>query len=488
MRRRGRPPHPDVLTPREWEVLALIREGLSNPEIAERLDITEAGVKYHVSEILSKLGVSSRQEAAALRLEEGARQRWWTFAPWKVAAALVVVAAVAGLGVLAWGVVATSGGEEETVPSAANGDPFADTQTPPPAATPPPPSPVVAPPLPSGQIVFRGNVDQTPGWYAINPDGSGLTLLFEQPADFSPSREPGVMSPNGEWTAYVEGAGGLGYFGRLHVSRADGTDLREVSEIELSDAVPPCRSLDSGRLEWSPDSRMLAFYSDWTGIRIYSPETGEITDEFEATTASWSPDSSALAVTVLTGGHFPAPGAATPQPFDCQIGVRDLASGDSQFIASGTAPHWSPAGDLIAFSREGSLFTVRPDGSDERMVARWGDLPAPTATPFGVPRPALSPRWSPDGGQIAVGINSHVLVIEAETGESRVVAGGAFPEWSPDGNWLVYSAEEPVPGATPDEWGEYPLVTTIYIAPADGSNPPSRLIEGQLARWEQDAG
>jgi len=61
---RGRPPYPDVLTPREQEVLALIRQGLTNGQIATRLGISESGARYHVSEILSKLGVSSRQEAA----------------------------------------------------------------------------------------------------------------------------------------------------------------------------------------------------------------------------------------------------------------------------------------------------------------------------------------------------------------------------------------------------------------------------------------
>jgi DNA-binding CsgD family transcriptional regulator len=64
MNRRGRPPYPDVLTPRQWEVLALLREGLSKEQIALRLGISVDGVKFHVSEILSKLGVSSRNEAA----------------------------------------------------------------------------------------------------------------------------------------------------------------------------------------------------------------------------------------------------------------------------------------------------------------------------------------------------------------------------------------------------------------------------------------
>ena len=71
MSRRGRPLTPDLLTPREIEVLALIREGLTNREIAETLGISLQGVKYHVTEILGKLGVSSREEAAGWQPERG---------------------------------------------------------------------------------------------------------------------------------------------------------------------------------------------------------------------------------------------------------------------------------------------------------------------------------------------------------------------------------------------------------------------------------
>jgi len=57
------------LTERELEVLALMVQGLNNPDIAERLMVSQSTIKFHVSSILSKLGVAGRTEAVALAVQ-----------------------------------------------------------------------------------------------------------------------------------------------------------------------------------------------------------------------------------------------------------------------------------------------------------------------------------------------------------------------------------------------------------------------------------
>ena len=65
MKRRGRPKSPDILTPREWEVLDLLSAGYGLDEIATRFVVSRETIRSHGKNIKRKLRVHSYHEAIA---------------------------------------------------------------------------------------------------------------------------------------------------------------------------------------------------------------------------------------------------------------------------------------------------------------------------------------------------------------------------------------------------------------------------------------
>jgi DNA-binding CsgD family transcriptional regulator/photosystem II stability/assembly factor-like uncharacterized protein len=200
MAKRGRPRHPDVLTPREWEVLSLLRENLTNEQIAERLGVTLHAARYHVSQILSKLGVATREEAAVWQPEPVRAGPHWSiaFQIWLTAAAAVAVIAV---GVLAWGVARGSGDDEP----AASPTPSQPTVTQPVASATDSPVSTFAHPTPpiTGPSVFEMQLLDEGFAVMLTAQGLYTTALVPQgeridvpEVDITPS---GITNMGGFW-------------------------------------------------------------------------------------------------------------------------------------------------------------------------------------------------------------------------------------------------------------------------------------------------
>ena len=152
-RGRGRPRHPDILTPAEWRVLREIRTGASNAEIAARLGLSLATVKFHVRNIRNKLDLSERAELIEWRGEPQPEaqpaSRRWMLAPlgllvgfWRPVVAGVAITVVGGsaiaAGVLAYTIVndgdpAASPGDEPASAATVSPTPTVAEPTMPPA-------------------------------------------------------------------------------------------------------------------------------------------------------------------------------------------------------------------------------------------------------------------------------------------------------------------------------------------------------------------
>lgn len=261
MKRRGRPRSPDILTPREWQVLGLLREDLSNEAIAERLAVSTETVKSHVASILLKLGVENRHEAARWR-PEPRKQRVWLGAlvPADLVARLklhgivyaagVTAIAVAGVlvGLLVWGVAHNTSRSGVAIGEHDRS-------------------------LLLGRVAYVHDDDI---WIKELPDGASTRLTnhatddANDPSNSTAYARP-AWSPSGAWLTVLKNK-------QPEVIRADGTDARLYN-------VSP------GGLVWSPTADRLAYTTDDRDLVVENADGSDA-----KTVATWH------AAPGLTGG------------------------------------------------------------------------------------------------------------------------------------------------------------------------------------------
>lgn len=324
MASRGRPPYPDILTPRQWEVLALLRRGFSDPQIAERLNISLAGAKYHVSEILARLDVSTREQAAA-----------WTPPPqkprapallgiaWKLAVAVAAASALAGVGMITYAVLSHSGApadDTEILASRTN----AATTTAPPGISPTPLPPVCTVDMPAswqdaflrGEIGVSASDEFLP--IAVAPDGSEVF------GDLYSDDWSGVAAIGAKGNILRISA-----FRPITINAPPSAVLNTPTENQIAEA-----QFDGRWLVWSdvPSS------SDTGDLQTWDSTTGQVT-EIQPTPVAFALDSGRLAwIDNLDGGTGPG-----------ELHLRNLATGqDRVFSHTVAAPPlllWN--GDVI---------------------------------------------------------------------------------------------------------------------------------------------
>jgi DNA-binding CsgD family transcriptional regulator len=460
----------EELTSREREVLELLRLGLTNGEIARRLQISPDGAKYHVSEIIGKLGVRNRYEASTWP----ERPSWWlgAVAPFglllrevrtswiaALAGAAAGIAVAAGIGFLVWGLMRTDGNDANAVD--ANPTPLA--------------------PQALERLVFA------PG-EAIAADGPGIFF---------------VEVNTGEATGWT--APGRTFFGFSVLGYSD--DGRRVlytcREQQTEGGPIPCDGgqepgtyylldTETGDREELPagDFQYLSISPD--GETLLAEARGELVFVPRSDTNVVRPlgVAAANAQPLARGGIAWAPSGAVGVVVSPE-GVTYLADGESEpkelipqtaGLRSAPIAIWSADGDQIAVTR-----VLNTDPKD----------PAPPGTPgilvfdrdgtllWESALSGANPRWSPDGTKLAVDVDpprvltpdfasDHRLdVFDGATGEALYRIDGAIAcageMWTADGSRLVFGAYN---ATAPFQYIGDPQTRTIDVAPGGGVPAP----------------
>lgn len=394
------PEHLLAWTPRQVEVLDLLAKGRSNPQIAEELGVSLQGAKWHVREVMSKLGVDSRDGAAdywrqrnglPARLQRSMRGIAAGLSlKWVAAAGAGIVVALGALAVI---VALQNGGETEPVapdetPTVQEGTP---TAAPSPAATPTPgatgtPAPGVAAierasgqwetltfargeriVLPNGIAFMDTETGEVMGYRAYPPDVQAFSAYIPSPGGRLVAAQSQELSTilnreTGEewqWPPY-----------QLFVVLL-GDDFVVFAEATRQQAIWPPRSLDTlhatdasmqplasfelpvladqwPRREWVAGPGRTAFAADRQGVYRVDIETGDVEElyapepieNYDINVQRWDSRGDRLVATYRFDPTWGDSGPVDPtaEGFTRQV-VLDPATGDIRGV------HDSPTGN-----------------------------------------------------------------------------------------------------------------------------------------------
>jgi TolB protein len=231
-----------------------------------------------------------------------------------------------------------------------------------------------------------------------------------------------VLTLGGTASAGSKRANGLISFGTccggevgIYVIKPDGTGERRVYTPKYDDA-----SLVSA---WSPLGKRIAYVAPgglWTMSAAGQRRRRLTKGKGETLAPTWSPDGKRIAFVDLAAKHG----------INYAIYVIRTADKKLKRIVRGAhyqnSPVWSPDGKLIMFERNGYLWTVKPNGTEQTRIAA-----------------GASPSWSPDGESVAFDRNGNVWTMKAGGSDAEMVAevpsSTAGIAWSPDGKWIAYA-------------------------------------------------
>jgi DNA-binding CsgD family transcriptional regulator len=374
-------------TQRQRDVLDLLTKGYTNPQIAEAMGISLDGDKWHVSEVMSKLGVHAREEAADYWRREGRvdRRVMRTLAAlpaavllrWATAA--VAVALLAGLGIL----VAARVGEDDAPQSPGDVTPTSTAGSGVPTAT--------APTTPVGTAT--ATVETIPSTLRlVEAETGSVTTLME-------------MYDDSMWDAgfTVDGDSVIARWGGSAEIGFDGTVLAEgVMCEDVGDSVMiggrEYADIECGDI--SPNRRWMLYEE-------------RVNDGFSITGDAWL--------------------------LEIATGERVLVHEDLVHCGGcdwGVGHSWSPSGTFILlaeFGGGGRLFLTDTQDMNTELISSEGG---------GRDR---QPDWSPAGDQLLIASGGMSAVIDAGSGARRELPIPWPARWDVTGTYF-YSPAWPVPG------------------------------------------